>query len=85
MKMTEHVTLTFDRDEALILFDLLGALGDEPSVIIRDNADRLTLTRLGSALGNALAEPSLPEYGQILSEARERMNQAWVSPKKRRE
>ena len=83
--MTEHVTLTFDRDEALILFDLLGTLNDEPSVLIRDNADRLTLTRLGGVLRNAMVEPTLPEYGQILSEARERMNQAWVSPARRRQ
>jgi hypothetical protein len=83
--MTEHVTLTFDRDEALILFDLLGTLSDEPSVFIRDNADRLTLIRLGGALGNALEEWNLPEYGQILSGARERLNQAWVTPKKRKE
>jgi hypothetical protein len=80
-QMDEHVTLTFDKDEALILFELPGHLHDKPAVFIGDNADRLTLTRLCRALENALVEPSMPDYEQILGDARERLNEAWVSAK----
>jgi hypothetical protein len=71
--MAETVVLKVGKDEALILFELLADFSDEPSVVVRDNAERLALARLGGALESTLVEPFMENYAEIASNARERL------------
>lgn len=75
--MGEAVTLTIGKDEALILFELLVDFFNEPAIVVRDNADRFALSRLGGALERTLAEPFLESYLEIASSARKRLVEAW--------
>jgi len=69
--------LTVGKDEALILFELLVDFSDEPSVVVRDNAERVALARLAGSLESTLVEPFMPNYKEIISEARMRLIEAW--------
>jgi hypothetical protein len=75
--MDETVTLTISKDEALILFVLLVDFFDEPAIIIKDNADRMALSRLGGTLEKTLVEPFMENYTAIASDARKRLIEAW--------
>jgi hypothetical protein len=75
--MDESVTLTIGKDEAVILFELFVDFSDEPDVVVKDNADRMALSRLGGALEKTLAEPFMKNYIEIASEARQRLVEAW--------
>jgi len=82
--MTDHVTLSFDRDEALVLQALFSRVEEEPAIFIRHDAERLTLMRLGEALRKAMMEPTLPDYEEILGSARDRLNVEWALSKAKR-
>ena len=75
--MTESVTLSLGQDEALILLELLADFHREQALVIRENAARLALMRLGGVLEKTLVEVFMPNYGQIISDARERLVAAW--------
>jgi hypothetical protein len=57
----------------LVLFDLLFDFKDEPALVIRNNAGRAALWALCCYLEKTLAEPFLPEYGELLDEARKQV------------
>ena len=76
----ERVQLTIGKDEALILFELLTGFFDEPAVVVKDNADRMALSRLGGSLDKALVEPFLTDYKEIVESARKRLIEAWGEP-----
>lgn len=69
----ENVAITLAKDEALVLFDLLWGLGDEPVVTIRDQADRVALWPLVCLLERELAEPFRAEYGELVAAAKKRI------------
>jgi hypothetical protein len=71
------VSLTIGKGEAPILFELLVDFFNEPAIVVRDNADRLALSRLGGALERTLAEPFPENYLEIASSARKRLVDAW--------
>jgi hypothetical protein len=52
---------------------------DAPSVIVKDNADRIALSRLGGSLERTLVEPFTPEYNDMTASARKRLIEAWGS------
>ena len=76
-RIDEVVTLTIDKNEALILFELLVDFFDEPAVVVKDNADRMALLRLGGALEKTLVEPFMANYCEIETDARKRLVEAW--------
>lgn len=71
------MTLTIGKAEALILFELLADFHKEPHIVVHDNAERLSLMRLGGVLEKALPEPFLQDYEQIVAVARQQLNEAW--------
>jgi len=73
----EKVQLTIGKDEALILFELLTDFFDEPAVVLKDNADRMALSRLGGSLDKALVGPFLRDYKEIVESARKRLIEPW--------
>lgn len=61
------VAVTFEQDEALVLFELLTSEKLEASV---DAAERNALRALERALEKQLAEPFSPDYAKLLEKAR---------------
>jgi hypothetical protein len=79
--MNEAVTLTIRKNETLALFELLWEFHDQPSLAIRDNAQRLALIRVVGALDKTLVEPFSPDYREILEEAtRQLLNESSEDP-----
>jgi hypothetical protein len=76
-KQMETVTIAIGKAEALVLFELLADFNDEPTLAIRDNADRLALVRLGGILEKTLVEPFMQNYNEIISEARNQLTKDW--------
>jgi hypothetical protein len=64
------VTLIIGKAEALILFELLHDFHRQPTLEIKDDAERLALVRVHGALESALVEPFSKDYGEIISAAR---------------
>ena len=63
-------TLTLERAEALVLFELLSDFDSQPCLPLRTPAEKLALTRLHGALEKVLVEPFMPEYHSLIDEAR---------------
>jgi hypothetical protein len=68
------IDISLGRDEALILFELLGDFSENASLNLDDAVDRLALARLHGALESTLIEPFDPAYDALLHAARERLN-----------
>jgi hypothetical protein len=66
----ESVTLTLTKAEALILFDLLADFHEDPSLKVRDRADRVALWNLASLLEKSLVEVFSPNYLELVAQAR---------------
>lgn len=75
--MSDRAEFSLGKDEALILFELLADFHDAPAVVIGDNAQRLALVRLAGALESTLVELFMPNYNQIINDARERLECEW--------
>ncbi len=73
----EKITLQLAKPEALILFELLADFQRQPSLRIRDGADRLSLIRLYGALQSTLVEPFSKDYDRIIATARDKLLQQW--------
>jgi hypothetical protein len=73
----ETITLVIGKSEALILFDFLADFHQESSLRVNDNAERLALVRLHGALESALVESFSPDYGNIISAARNDLTRQW--------
>jgi hypothetical protein len=76
----ETVTLTIGKAEALILFELLFDFHTQPTLEIKDDAERLALIRMHGALESTLVEPFSKDYGEIISSARKDLLQQWGDP-----
>src|SRR6266403_310422 len=76
----ETVTLIIGKAEALILFELLFDFYRQPTLEIKDDAQRLALVRVHGALESTLVEPFSKDYGEIISAARRDLLQQWGDP-----
>ena len=73
----ETISLILGKAEALILFELLAGFHSQPTLQVRDNAERLALVRLHGALEKTLVEPFSEEYKQTLTRARADLTRQW--------
>ena len=73
----ETIILVIGKSEALVLFEFLADFHQQASLDIKDNADRLALVRLHGALESTLVESFSPDYGEIISAARDDLTQQW--------
>lgn len=71
--MTEDVTLTLSRDEAVVFFEWLRRSSSEERHRFEDRAEQRVLWNLEASLESTLVEPFRPEYGEILAAARSRV------------
>ncbi len=76
----DTVTLTIGKAEALILFELLFDFYRQPTLEIKDDAERLALVRMHGALESTLVEPFSKDYEEIISAARRDLLQQWGDP-----
>ena len=67
--MRETTTLTIQRSEALLMFELLTQSEGESCIPLRTAAERLAVSRLLGALEGVLVEPFSPDYAACLAEA----------------
>jgi len=66
------------RDEALVFFEMLVELDDQPLLRTDRPSERLALVRLHGMLETALLEPFMPSYETLVAEARSRLEaQFW--------
>ena len=76
----ETVILIIGKPEALILFELLHDFHRQPTLQIKDDAERLALARVHGALESTLVEPFSKDYAEIISAARRNLLQQWDNP-----
>jgi hypothetical protein len=69
----ETSVLTIGRAEALVLFEMLADFHREPSLPIRNSAERLALIRLHGALEKSLVEIFAANYNSLLEEAQAKL------------
>ena len=68
----EKTVISLNRDEALILSDLLHRISEDEN-IFPDIADRQVLWSIEAQLDKALTEPFLPNYVDLVNEAKDRI------------
>ena len=71
---SSKTTLTLDRAEALVLFELLAESDGGTSLSPRTPAEKLAVERLQGALESELVEPLMPEYRALVDRARSDLN-----------
>ena len=74
--MTENneITIRLNKDEALVLFEFLSRFNTEKHTdIFQDQAEEKTLWQIEGQLEKILVEPFMPDYQDILIEARNRL------------
>lgn len=72
--MVEKVTIKLTKDEALVIFDFLGRFNENSTEKdFEHRADQIALWNLEVVLESVLAEPFLPNYEDLIKEAREKM------------
>ena len=69
--MSEKVTITISRDEALVLFEFLCRFSKRQQLDIRDESEQRVLWDILTDLESALPEPLAHDYDQQLQRARE--------------
>jgi hypothetical protein len=69
----EPVTITLNKAQALVLFELLADFRDGSVLPIRNEAERAALWAVENCLEKTLAEPFRSDYGRILDEARKKV------------
>ena len=70
-KEVNEITLTLTNDEALVLFDFLSRFNEkEHNELFEDQSEEKTLRLIESQLEKILVEPFMPNYIDILKEAR---------------
>jgi hypothetical protein len=70
-----QVTIELTADEALVFFELLARWGDtgDLTVPLRHQAEQRVLRDILAMLESTLVEPLLPNYNELVSEARKRI------------
>lgn len=70
-----QVTIELSADEALVLFELLWRWGetDNLNVSLEHQAEQRVLWDILATLESALVEPFMPNYDELVAEARKRV------------
>lgn len=71
--MGEPVRLELTADEALVLFEFLARYEESNSLNIVDQAEQCALWGLQALFEKQLVEPFLPNYVELVAEARNRL------------
>ena len=69
----EPITIGLQKDEALILFEMLASRLEIPGHVplpVYDDAERCVLNSVLGGLEKTLVEPFMPNYGELLAKAR---------------
>ena len=69
----DNVILTLNRDEAIVLFELIADYNMQPELKLPDLAERVALNLLVGAFEKTLVEPFRPEYLDLVKSARVRL------------
>ena len=69
-----EITITMNKDEALVLFEFLSRFNENDNKeIFQDQAEEKVLWRIEGQLEKILVEPFMPNYQDIIKEARNRI------------
>jgi len=71
--MSESISLTLGRDEALVFFDWIVRFNKREHEQFADHAEQRVLWDIEAMLESSLVEPFDPAYDRLLSEARSRV------------
>ena len=69
----EKVIIELTKSEALVLFEFLARTSDDVSLKSPDQAERQALWNLECLFEKALVEPFLPNYQELLEQAKRRL------------
>jgi hypothetical protein len=69
----EPISINFTKDEALVLFEFLSRFSETDKLSIEHQAEERALWNLTCIFEKELSEPFDKKYGDILSQARERL------------
>jgi hypothetical protein len=72
-EFSESVDIRFDKDEALVLFEMVSEFRDGSSLPIADDAERRVVWNLACLIERVLAEPFRSDYAEVLAEAKRRL------------
>jgi len=71
---SNEITITLNKDEALVLFKFLSRFNENDNKeIFQDQAEEKTLWVIEGQLEKILVEPFMPNYQDIIQEARNRI------------
>jgi len=74
MMESNEITIKLTKDEALVLFEFLSRFNeDDNKEIFQDQAEEKTLWIIEGQLDKILVEPFMPNYQDIIQEARSRI------------
>lgn len=74
MVTQDSVSITLTKDEALVLLELVDDFRDEPSLAVRDQAERHALWNLACLLQKAVPEVFSPNYKELVEIARKNLS-----------
>jgi hypothetical protein len=69
----ESISINFTKDEALVLFEFLSRFSETDKLSIEHQSEERALWNLACIFEKELSEPFDKKYGDILSQARERL------------
>ena len=74
MMESNEITIKLTKDEALVFFEFLSRFNeDDNKEIFQDQAEEKTLWIIEGQLEKILVEPFMPNYQDIIQEARSRI------------
>jgi hypothetical protein len=74
----EKVIIELSKSEALVLFEFLSRTSDDDSLTAPDQAERRALWNLECRFEKALVEPFLPNYQELLEQAKKRLKGEYI-------
>lgn len=69
----DGVTITLERDVALVLFEFLSQFSDRDEFRMEESADQVAIWTITGSLESILVEPFDPKYAELLNQARRRV------------
>lgn len=73
--MNEQITLHLTRDEALVLFEFFARFQETDDFRLEHNAECIAFGHLAGQIDKAVVEPLTANYTELLSQARERLEE----------
>jgi hypothetical protein len=71
---SDEIVITLNKDEALVLFEFLSRFNEKDNKeIFQDQAEEKALWIIEGQLEKVLVEPFMPNYQDIIQEARNRV------------